>query len=55
MTDSMLLCIVPVSFVKFDKVSSAALAMEKLDGVTLDNGHTLKVMLATARYIPYQR
>ena len=49
-------CIVGVAYVKYEKASSAALAVENLHEVTLNNGSgpRLKVMLAespSARYV----
>jgi len=52
-------CIVGVAYVKYEKASSAALAVENLHEVTLNNGSgpRLKVMLAespSARYVVYR-
>lgn len=52
-------CIVGVAYVKYEKASSAALAVENLHEVTLNNGGgpRLKVMLAespAARYVVRQ-
>lgn len=47
-------CIPAVAYVKYDKASSAALALENLNGATLNNGRgpKLKVLLAES---PTQR
>jgi hypothetical protein len=46
-----------VAYVKFDKASSAALAMESLNGAVLNNGRgpKLKVLLAEAPAPKYGR